>query len=74
VIVRVLRAVMVEIVKTTLKDKLVKLVKIGAKVNPYAKYVMVQLAEVAVPRPLFVSILARISRFETVPALCLSRY
>ena len=66
-IVRVLRAVMVEIVKTTLKDKLVK---IGAKVNPYAKYVMVQLAEVAVPRPLFVSILARISRFETVPALC----
>ena len=54
---------------TTLKEKLVK---IGAKVTRHAKYVTFQLAEVAVPRQLFASILERIGRLENSPALCLS--
>jgi hypothetical protein len=37
-----------------------KLVKIGAKVVTHAKYVVFQLAEVAVPRQLFAAILMRI--------------
>ena len=41
---------------TTLKEKLVK---IGAKVTRHAEYVTFQLAEVAVPRQLFASILER---------------
>ncbi len=52
---------------TTLKEKLVK---IGAKVTRHAKYVTFQLAEVAVPRQLFASILERISRLKNSPALC----
>jgi len=43
------------------------LVKIGAKVVRHANYVTFQLAEVAVPRELFVLILDRIQRFG-VPA------
>ena len=46
---------------TTLKEKLVK---IGAKVTRHAKYVTFQLAEVAVPRKVFVSILERIGRLS----------
>ena len=42
---------------TTLREKLVK---IGAKVVTHAKYVVFQLAEVAVPRQLFAAILERI--------------
>ena len=41
-----------------------KLVKIGAKVVTHAKYVVFQLAEVAVPRPLFAAILGRIGRLR----------
>ena len=52
---------------TTLKEKLVK---IGAKVTRHAKYVTFQLAEVAVPRQLFASILKRIGRLCQSPALC----
>jgi hypothetical protein len=52
---------------TTLKEKLVK---IGAKVTRHAKYVTFQLAEVAVPRQLFASILERIGRLKNSPALC----
>jgi hypothetical protein len=37
-----------------------KLVKIGAKVVTHAKYVVFQLAEVAVPRQLFAAALERI--------------
>jgi hypothetical protein len=37
-----------------------KLVKIGAKVVSHAKYVMFQLAEVAVPRQLFAALVERI--------------
>ena len=49
---------------TTLREKLIK---IGAKVVQHARYVMFQLAEVAVPRKLFARILERIQWFG-VPA------
>ena len=52
---------------TTLKEKLVK---IGAKVTRHAKDVTCQLAEVAVPRQRFASILERIGRLKNSPALC----
>ena len=42
---------------TTLREKLVK---IGAKVVTHAKYVVFQVAEVAVPRQLFAALLGRI--------------
>ena len=51
---------------TTLREKLIK---IGAKVVRHAKYVMFQMAEVAVPRELFVAILERIRRFGVPPPL-----
>ena len=41
-----------------------KLVKIGAKVVAHSKYVIFQLAEVAVPRLLFAAILKRIGRLR----------
>ena len=44
---------------TTLREKLIK---IGAKVVRHAKYILFQLAAVAVPRPLFARILERIAR------------
>jgi hypothetical protein len=46
---------------TTLREKLVK---IGAKVVKHAKYIVFQLAEVAVPRKLFAAILGRIGRLR----------
>ncbi len=46
---------------TTLREKLVK---IGAKVVRHAKYVTFQLAEVAVPRKLFRTILRRIAKLR----------
>jgi hypothetical protein len=46
---------------TTLREKLVK---IGAKVVRHTKYVVFQLAEVAVSRQLFVAILERIGRLR----------
>ena len=46
---------------TTLREKLVK---IGAKVVTHAKYLVFQLAEVAVPRKLFAVILERIGRLR----------
>ena len=52
---------------TTLREKLIK---IGAKVVTHARYVIFQMAEVAVPRRLFQAILDRIRRLrlpETVP-------
>jgi hypothetical protein len=51
---------------TTLRKKLVK---IGAKVVMHAKYVVFQLAEVAVPRPLFEALLGRIARLRLPEAL-----
>jgi len=52
---------------TTLRENLIK---IGAKVVTHARYVVFQMAEVAVPRRLFATILERIRRLrlpETVP-------
>jgi hypothetical protein len=51
----------------TLRDKLIK---IGAKVVSHSRYVIFQMAEVAVPRVLFRGILERIRqlRFLTIPA------
>ena len=46
---------------TTLREKLLK---IGAKVVTHAKYVVFQLAEVAVPWQLFAAILERIGRLR----------
>ena len=44
---------------TTLREKLVK---VGARIVRHGRYVIFQLAEVAVPRVLFVEILRRIDR------------
>ena len=47
-----------------------KLVKIGAKVLTHSRYVIFQMAEVAVPKRLFAGILERIRRLrprEPVP-------
>ena len=51
----------------TLRDKLIK---IGAKVVTHSRYVVFQMAEVAVPEALFREILDRIRqlRFLTIPA------
>ena len=46
---------------TTLREKMVK---IGAEVVTHAKYVIFQLAEVAVPRTLFAAVLTRIGRLR----------
>jgi hypothetical protein len=46
---------------TTLREKLIK---IGAKVVTHARYVIFQMAEVAVPKRLFRAILERIRRFR----------
>ncbi len=43
-----------------------KLIKIGAKVVRHSRYVIFQMAEVAVPRTLFCEILERISRLTLV--------
>ena len=46
-----------------------KLIKIGAKVISHSRYVIFQMAEVAVPRTMFREILNRIRqlRFLTIP-------
>jgi hypothetical protein len=46
---------------TTLREKLIK---IGVKVVSHSKYVLFQLAEVAVPQKLFAAILTRIGRLR----------
>jgi hypothetical protein len=50
---------------TTLRDKLVK---IGARIVRHGRYVVFQLAEVAVPRALFAEILRRIDRLRPRPS------
>jgi hypothetical protein len=47
----------------TLKEKLIK---IGAKIVKHARYIIFQMAEVAVPRALFQEILDRIRRLTLV--------
>ena len=49
---------------TTLREKLIK---IGAKVVRHAKYVTFQMAEVAIPRPLFAEILHLIDGLRPAP-------
>jgi hypothetical protein len=49
---------------STLREKLVK---IGARVVRHGRYVVFQLAEVAVPRSLFASILRRIDHLRPKP-------
>ena len=51
---------------TTLREKLVK---IGARIVRHGRYVVFQLAEVAVPRALFAEILRRIDRLRPRPLL-----
>ena len=51
---------------TTLRDKLVK---IGARIVRHGRYVVFQLAGVAVPRTLFAEILRRIDRLRPRPLL-----
>ena len=51
---------------TTVREKLIK---IGAKVVTHSRYVIFQMAEVAVPRELFAAILDRIQRFGVPPPL-----
>ena len=51
---------------TTLREKLIK---IGAKVVTHSRYVIFQLAEVAVSRDLFAAILERIQWFGVPPPL-----
>ena len=51
---------------TTLREKLIK---IGAKVVTHSRYVIFQMAEVAVPRDTFAAILERIQRFGVPPLL-----
>jgi Transposase DDE domain group 1 len=48
----------------TLRTLREKLVKIGAKVVSHAKYVVFQLAEIAVPRQVFAAIVERIGRLR----------
>ena len=50
---------------TTLREKLIK---IGAKVVSHGRYVTFQMAEVAVPRKLFVDILGLIAKLRAPPA------
>ena len=45
-----------------------KLIKIGAKVVSHGRYVTFQMAEVAVPRQMFVDILSLIARLRAPPA------
>ncbi len=49
---------------TTLREKLVK---VGARIVRHGRYVVFQLAEVAVPRALFAEILRRIDRLRPRP-------
>ena len=49
---------------TTLRENLVK---IGAKIVRHGRYVVFQMAEVAIPRDLFANIFRRIDRLRTTP-------
>ena len=49
---------------STLRERMIK---IGAKVVHYFRYMTFQLAEVAIPRRLYRTILNRISRFAVIP-------
>ncbi len=44
-----------------------KLIKIGAKVIHHAKYITFQMAEVAIPRKMFQTMLKRVERLRLAP-------
>jgi Transposase DDE domain group 1 len=50
---------------TSLRERLIK---IGAKVTSQGRYVTFQMAEIAVPRQMFVDILSLIARLRAPPA------
>lgn len=56
--------------KWSLRTLREKFIKIGAKVVRHSRYVIFQMAEVAVPRKLFREILDRIRRFESQSRIC----
>ena len=49
---------------TSLREKLIK---IGAKVVSYGRYIVFQMAEVSVPRQMFLDILQRVARLRASP-------
>jgi Transposase DDE domain group 1 len=51
---------------TTFREKLIK---IGAKIVRHGRYVVFQMAEVAIPHELFADFLGRIDRLRPKPAL-----
>jgi hypothetical protein len=55
------------VVTRTGQKRCEKLVKIGARIVRHGRYVMFQLADVAVPRALFAEILRRINRLRLKP-------
>ncbi len=60
-----------EVERRSLTSLREKVVKIGAKIIAHGRYVIFQMAEVAVPRELFGRILARIARLRPPgPAPC----
>ena len=56
-----------QVAQWTLTSLREKLVKIGARIVRHGRYVVFQLAEVAVPRALFAAILRRIDRLRGPP-------
>ncbi len=56
-------------IKWSLSTLREKLVKVGAKVVRHGRYVVFQMAEVAIPRELFADILRRIDRLRPKQAL-----
>ena len=57
-----------EIKHWSLRNLLVKLIKIGAKVVRHSRYVTFQMAEVSIDKRLFAEILSRIERLRFNPA------
>ena len=58
-----------EVAHWSLTSLRTKLVKIGARIVRHGRYLVFQLAEVAVPRVLFAEILRRIDRLRGSPVL-----
>jgi hypothetical protein len=56
-----------QVAQWTLTTLCEKLVKIGARIVRHGRYVVFQLAEVAVPRSVFAAILRRIERLRGPP-------
>jgi hypothetical protein len=58
-----------EVAQWTLTTSRERLVKIGARIVRHGRYLVFQLAEVAVPRTLFAVILRRIDRLRGPPVI-----